>query len=65
MKMPKYRGGEMMIITDHAPKSVATPTEPADVPNHPGQIWIDTANQNVYFAVRAGTFAGWKNVTLS
>ena len=65
MKMPKYRGGEMMIITDHAPKSVATPTEPADVPNHPGQIWIDTANQNVYFAVSAGTFAGWKNVTLS
>ena len=65
MKMPKYRGGEMMIISDHAPSSVATPTKPADVPNHPGQIWIDTANQKVYFAISAGTYAGWKNITLS
>ena len=65
MKMPKYRGSEMMIISDHAPKSNATATEPVDVPNHPGQIWIDTTNQNVYIAVSAGTYAGWKKVTLS
>ena len=65
MKMPKYRGSEMMIISDHAPKSNATATEPTDVPNHPGQIWIDTENKNVYIAVSAGTYAGWKKVTLS
>lgn len=65
MKMPKYRGGEMIIIADHAPISHATATKPVDVPNHPGQIWINTKDQEVYVAVSAGTYAGWKKVTLS
>lgn len=65
LKMPKYLGGEMMVIADHAPKSQGTATEPVDVPNHPGQIWIDTTNKTVYFAVSAGTYAGWKQVSLS
>lgn len=65
LKMPKYLGGDMMVIADHAPLSSGTATEPADVPNHPGQIWINTTNNTVYFAVSAGTYAGWKQVSLS
>lgn len=64
MKMPKYRGSEMIIIAERNPSSHDT-SVPADVPNHPGQIWINTKKQNVYIAVSAGTYAGWKKVTLS
>lgn len=65
LKMPKYRGGEMIVIADHAPDSVGTATKPADVPEFPGQMWIDTVQGKAWIAVSAGTFAGWKELPLS
>ena len=64
LEMPKFRGGKMIIDAADAPSSTATATKPADVPNHKGQMWIDD-NGHAWLAVSAGTYAGWKQITLS
>lgn len=61
INMPKYRGGKMVVITDHAPQ-VQTNIMPADIPNHPGQIWIDTNNKNVLIAVNNHSIDDWQRI---
>ena len=61
INMPKYRGGEIVVIRDHAPQA-QTNTMAADIPNHPGQIWIDTNNKNVLIAVNNNSIDDWQRI---
>ena len=78
MAMPQFRGGDLVIISDHAPMSVnyrvdeygSYVTAPAensanhapDYANHAGQIWVTSTN--AWMALQAGS-AAWKQISLS
>ena len=58
----------MVVVKDRMPSAAGTNHGP-DVPNRIGQIWVDTADKQVYIAVALGstTIGGstpvWKQIT--
>lgn len=64
--------GQKMILDNPgvAPQSTASADgkRPADLPNRVGQIWVGTDGDgvdSVWIATKAGTYAGWKKITIS
>ena len=65
---PSVQGEPMVVVKDRMPSAAGTNHGP-DVPNRIGQIWVDTADKQVYIAVALGstTIGGstpvWKQIT--
>lgn len=64
INMPKYRGGDMIIISNSEPILGSTAgVTPNVVPSFPGQLWINTKAKKVMIAIGTSSKSDWITVT--
>lgn len=63
IEMPSICGSDLIRISYRKPRATATDTEPADLPQFPGQLWINTVDGTAYIATGGGDYSYWKVVS--